>query len=174
MQTSREVILNTMTFKGPDRLGFEFPEPYGSDFFWTGIAPSPDARPQGRDVVDEWGAVWDNIGVCSLGEVKKPALESWDDFPALKIPDIRDPKRYGRLHGARAAAGDKFLMGFGISLYERVHFIRGLENTWVDIYTDPGRLCELIDILVDMDLYLLGEFAKERCDAVIFGDDWGL
>jgi hypothetical protein len=39
-------------------------------------------------------------------------------------------------------------MSFGISIYERVHFLRGLENTWMDIYDAPDMLCRLIDILV--------------------------
>jgi len=174
MQSSRDVILNTITFKGPDRLGISFPEPHGSDFMGVGLTPSPDARPYCKSGVDEWGAVWENIGVCNLGEVKKSPLESWDDFPNLKIPDIRDPSRYQNIRGARAKVGDKFLMGWGISLYERTHFLRGLENTWADIYTDPGKLCELIDILVDMNLYILGESAKEGYDGFMFCDDWGL
>ena len=174
MQTPRDVIRNTIDFKGPDRLGIAFPEPYGNDFAGAGLTPSPDARPSGKSGIDEWGAVWENIGVCNLGEVKKPAMESWDDFPRLNIPDIRDPQRYSLIHGARKTAGDKFLIGWGISLYERVHFIRGLENTWADIYTDPGRLCELIDILVDMNLYVLGECAKEGYDGFMWCDDWGL
>ena len=174
MQTSRDVILNTIRFTGPDRFGFDFPEPYGTDFAGVGMSPSPDARPSGRNAVDEWGAVWDNIGVCNLGEVKTFPLESWDDFPKLHIPDIRDPKRFVNIRGARERAGDKFLMGWGVSLYERVHFIRGLENTWVDIYADPGKLCELIDILVDMNLYALEEYGKEGFDGFMFCDDWGL
>jgi hypothetical protein len=31
-------------------------------------------------------------------------------------------------------------MAEGISLYERVHFIRGLENTWIDIYENLREL----------------------------------
>ena len=174
MQTPREVILNTILFKGPDRFGIEFPEPYGSDIVGTGMSPSPDARPINKSDVDEWGAVWENIGVCHLGEVKKFPLESWEDFPKLHIPDIRDPKRFESVRGARKRAGDKFLMGHGVSLYERVHFIRGLENAWCDIYTDPGKLCELIDILVDMNLYALEQYAKEGVDGYMFCDDWGL
>ena len=37
----------------------------------------------------------------------------------------------------REKAGDKFLLCHGISIYERVHFIRGLENTWMDLYEAP-------------------------------------
>ncbi|MCL1857108.1 MAG: hypothetical protein FWF84_05670 [Kiritimatiellaeota bacterium] len=173
-QTSREVIRNTIDFTGPDRLGIEFPEPYGTDFFHAWMTPSPDWRPWGKGATDEWGAVWENIGICGLGEVKEFPLKSWDDLPALNIPDIREERRFEEVRTARAKAPDKFLMGYGVSLYERVHFLRGLENTWCDIYTDPGKLGALIDVMVGMNLYAIDEHAKAGCDAYSMCDDWGL
>jgi uroporphyrinogen-III decarboxylase len=136
--------------------------------------PSPDGRPGRGGGTDEWGAVWENIGVCQLGEVKKYPLESWDDFPKLKIPNIREEHRFAPIRGARERAGDKFLFGGGMSIYERVHFIRGLENTWADIYNEPENLCKLIDILTDMNLHVIEQFGAEQYDGIIFGDDWGL
>ena len=174
LQTPREVIRNTLAFKGPDRLGCEFPEPFVSDFMRTGLHPSPDMRPWGVSGTDEWGAVWENIGVSKLGEVKNVPLESWDDFPKLHIPDIRDPKRFEGIRNARERAGEKYLLGHGVSLYERAHFIRGLENTWADIYENPEKLCGLIDIFTDMNLHILDQYAKAEFDGFIFCDDWGL
>jgi hypothetical protein len=124
--------------------------------------------------VDEWGAVWENIGVCQLGQVKKAPLASWDDIEALAIPDISEPRRWQQLEGARERAADKFLLASGISIYERVHFIRGLENTWMDIHSVPDRLGELIDILVGMNLYAIRRYAEAGADGYIFCDDWGL
>ena len=127
MMTSRDLVARALRFEGIDRFPYDFPEPYGTDFAWVGMDPSPDARPPKG--VDEWGAVWDNIGVSQLGEVQEFPLKDWTDFPKLSIPDIREPRRWQSLVGARERAGDKFLLGSGISIYERVHFIRGLENT---------------------------------------------
>jgi len=174
MQTPREVIHNTITFNNPDRLGYTFPDPYGSDMFGQWFYPSPDGRPGRGGGTDEWGAVWENIGVSTLGEVKQYPLLSWNDFPNLKIPDIRAPGRFDPIRGARERAGDQFLYGGGMSIYERVHFIRGFENTWADIYNEPENLCKLLDILVDMNLYVIEQFAAEQYDGIIFGDDWGL
>lgn len=172
MMSSREVIIRTIRFQKPDRLGHDFPGKYGSDFARVGINPSPDARP-GRGV-DEWGAVWENVGVSNLGEVKGFPLKDWDDFDKMVIPDINDPKRWESLEGARERAGDRFLLGSGISIYERVHFIRGLQNTWMDIYDAPDMLSRLIDILVDMNLTAIRKFAQAGVDGFIFCDDWGL
>jgi len=171
--TSREIIWNTLRFKNSERLGHDFPEAYGgTDFAGTGMSPSPDGRPS--EGVDEWGAVWENMGTTQLGEVKKFPLTSWDDWEKLSIPDVTLESRFERLAGARQQAGDKFLFGYGVSLYERVHFIRGLENTWMDIYDEPVKLARLLDILVEMNLYVIKRYAAEGVDGYIFPDDWGL
>jgi len=134
--------------------------------------PSPDGRP--KSGVDEWGCVWANIGISNLGEVKQPVLKDWADWDSLRIPDVRDPHRWTSLARAREQAGDKFLLASGISLYERVHFLRGLENTWVDIHSDPENLGRLIDVLVDMNLYAIRRFAEAGADGYMWCDDWGL
>jgi len=172
MMTPREVVRRTIRFEGADRLPCELPPNYCSDFVWVHMTPSPDERP--KKGVDEWGCVWNNIGVSNLGEVKEFPLKDWADWGKLKIPDIHDPARWKNLEGIRERSGDKFLMGNGISLYERVHFIRGLENTWVDIMAAPDELGQLIDLLVDMNLYTIDRYARAGVDGYIFCDDWGL
>ena len=101
-------------------------------------------------------------------------LKDWKDFHKLSIPDIRDPKRWTCLEGARERAGDRFLTGGGLSLYERAHFIRGLQNIWTDIYTETESLESLLDILVDMNLVAVENYAAEGVDGLMWCDDWGL
>jgi len=170
--TGRECVTRTIRFQGADRMPYDLPEHYGTDFASVGMDPSPDDRC--AKGVDEWGAVWDNIGEMKLGEVKDFPLKSWAEFDKLDVPDVRDPKRWEGLDGARDRAGDKFLLAGGISIYERVHFIRGLENTWTDIYEAPDDLGRLVDVLVDMNLYAIERFAQAGADGYIFCDDWGL
>jgi len=170
--TSREIVYRTVRFQGSDRIPYSLSEPYGTDFDGVGMTPSPDDRP--AKGADEWGCVWHNIGVSNLGEVRDHPLKAWEDWPRLKIPDIREIRRWPGLDGARERAGDKFLLAFGMSLYERTHFIRGLENTWLDILTAPDDLGRLLDILVDMNLYAIERYARAGADGYIFCDDWGL
>lgn len=170
--TPREVVQKTVRFEGADRIPYALTEPYGSDFAGVGMNPSPDARP--KSGVDEWGCVWENIGVSNLGEVKQPVLKDWANYGALSIPNIQDTRRWGSLDRARDQAGDKFLMASGVSLYERVHFLRGLEDTWVDIHTAPAELGRLIDVLVDMNLYAIERYARAGADGYMWCDDWGL
>jgi hypothetical protein len=172
MMTPREILNRAIRFEGIDRLPKDFPEPYGSDFGWVGPNPSPDARP--ANGYDEWGALWRNIGVCNLGEVQEFPLKDWADFDSFKIPDVADPVRWQSVKDVRAQAPDKFIIGGGFSMYERVHFIRGLENTWVDIHENPNELCKLLDILVDMNMVAIDKYKDADIDGFIFCDDWGL
>ena len=170
--TSRECVIKTIRFQGADRLPFDFPEKYGSDFLVVSMDPSPDTRPNNQK--DEWGAEWENIGISNLGQVKDFPLKDWAGFDDLNVPDIKDPERWHVLEGARERAGDKFLLACGISLYERVHFIRGLENTWMDIYLASDKLGRLIDTLVAMNLYAIERYTRSGADGYLFADDWGL
>jgi hypothetical protein len=136
--------------------------------------PHPDARPLGGVGVDDWGSVWENAGVSHVGEVKEFPLADWADFDRLAIPDVRDPQRFKYLPQARQQAGDRFILAHGVSLYERVHFIRGLENTWIDIHECPRELGRLIDVLVDMNLVAIEKYAAAGANGLIWCDDWGL
>ncbi|HBG28652.1 MAG: hypothetical protein A2Y10_11920 [Planctomycetes bacterium GWF2_41_51] len=173
--TSRECVIKTIKFKSPERLAYKLPDEYGSDIYRFELPQSPDLRPRNqRKFTDEWGAIWENIGNCQVGEVKEYPLKSWDDLNKLKIPNIREPHRWQGIEKVRAAAGGKFLLGKGISIYERIHFLRGLENTWMDIYTNRDDIIKLIDILVDMNMYILDQYATTGFDGIIWNDDWGL
>jgi uroporphyrinogen decarboxylase len=170
--TGRELVARTIRFENPGTFPRDLPGRYGTDFAGVNMSPSPDARPShGRD---EWGAVWQNLGISNLGEVKEFPLRSWADFDQLHIPDVADPRRWEKVAQARERAGDRFLIGNGISIYERVHFIRGLENTWIDIYEAPQQLRRLLDILVDMNVVAIEKYAQAGVDGYSFCDDWGL
>lgn len=170
--TGRELVIRTLRFKGAERLPYDLPDPYGTDFVMVEMDPSPDARlSSGRD---EWGALWVNKGGMQLGQVKEVPLPTWEDYPSLHVPDIRDPRRWAGVRGVRQRAGDRFVLAKGVSLYERIHFLRGLDNTWIDIYEAPGQLKDLINLLLEMNLYAIRRFAEEGADGYLIPDDWGL
>ena len=174
--TSREIVKRTILFQGPERLAKSFPEKYGSDFNGIGMSPSPDYRPNGTNAAgtDEWGAVWENIGISKMGEVKKFPLPSWDDWSKLKIPDVNEERRWAHLKDGFRNTEEKFIIAWGLSLYERIHFIRGLENTWLDIYEAPDKLENLIELLAEMNIQAIKSYKKFNPDGYMFCDDWGL
>ncbi len=170
--TSRELVKRAIKFESPERIPFTLPGDYGDDTAWVRMAPYVDERPPTGP--DEWGAVWENIGVSKMGEVKEFPLLDWADFDKLTIPDVTRADRWENMAGVREYAGDRFLGASGVSLYERTHFIRGLENVWCDIYENPDQLGRLIDILVDMNLYAIKQYAQAGVDGYMWWDDWGL
>lgn len=170
--TSREIVKKTLYFQTPTRLAYDFPEPYGGDFYHTGPDPSPDRR-MGKGT-DDWGCVWDSIGDMVLGEVKESPLKDWDDYHKLPIPDLDNEDIWRPVKEARENAGDKYVFGGIISLYERVHFVRGLENTWCDIVENPGQLQRFVGLLADMDVRIIERYARYGVDGIFMCDDWGL
>ena len=170
--TPREIVRKTIRFENPERLAMTLREPYTNDMHYAGLVKSVDWRP--RSGVDEWGAVWENIGVCNLGEVKEFPLKDWADFDKLKIPDPTEEWRWEGFADKVRAGGDKYIVSLGISIYERLHFTRGIENTWVDIYENREQLEGLLDILRDMSLYYIKRYGTHGVDGYIFTDDWGL
>lgn len=175
MLTAKENVKRTVRFEHPERVVTSLPD--CNDFFWIGMNPGPDGRPSAKKLsTDEWGCVWENIGICNLGEVKEYPLKDWSDFDKLKIPDVNDPARWTEAVGRSkdTESREKFVMAGGISLYERVHFLRGLENTWEDIYLEPENLKKLIGILVDMNKKSIVKYAELGADGYMFCDDWGL
>lgn len=175
--TSKEIVRRTIKFSHPDRVARSTPPEFGNDFDWMGMDPSVDARPaQPGQHRDEWGAVWNNIGICRLGEVKEFPLKEWSDWPKLPIPEVDDPQRWQktRQQAADRQSSDKFILAGGVSLYERIHFIRGMENTWMDIYENPEQLKRLINLLVEMNLKAIARYRHFGADGYMFCDDWGL
>lgn len=170
--TSREVVKQTILFQNPNRFPVSFPKNFGDDFAYVGMNQSPDNRL--KKGIDEWGCVWENMGGCNMGEVKDFPLKDWSQFHNLQIPDIHAQHRWAGISEARKRAGDKFLLAGGLSIYERAHFIRGLENLWADLYEEPKGLEKLLDILVDMNLVAIEEYKKANADGYMFCDDWGL
>lgn len=171
--TSREVVERTIKFQTPDRLAISFsPEYGGTDFAWAGMNPTPDAFL--NKGVDEWGCVWDNIGYHHMGQVVDYPLKTWDDFKNLTIPDIMKESRWEHLENIRELAGDKFLLCGGMSLFERVKFLRGVENGWTDPILYPDELEQLLDVLTDMQIKAVEKFSEFGMDGYFMLDDWGV
>jgi len=172
MQTSREVITNTLLFKSPDRLGYDFPTKYGTDFLFSNMDIPADSFLQNG--FDEWGCGWRCVSGCSIGEVVIHPLDTWDRYEDITFPDMELPSRWFNLDTTRYNAGEKFLTGQGISLYHRPAFLRGINNLWADIYMETEKLGRLLDRITDMNIQAIKKYASAGFDGFFSADDWGL
>jgi len=196
--TGRERVIRTLEFRNK---GFGIPKhlwylPWASDhypnelediissFDWdiTGVgAPlatptktEGDAYSIGR-YVDEWGCVFHNIQRGVIGEVKEPLVqdEDWDDVGNIHIPvelltfDIDEVNR-------RCEKTDKFTQaGCCPRPFERMQFIRGSEDLYVDLITQPPKMLDFMRQMHEFECELVDKWCRTDVDSIMFMDDWG-
>ncbi len=137
------------------------------------------ALTQDSEWTDEWGTRWGHasggVGATPIGH----PLDDWlglEDYLAHRMPDARAP---GRLAGAlptlSAVGPSKYCVGnISGGLFERLHFLRGMESTFADFYTAPSETDRLLDAITDYQVELIRAWAQlPDVDACLLTDDWG-
>ena len=166
----------------PDDLVFVDPYEWAIGYQAPGAGEPIDplrALTQQSEWVDEWGTRWGHasggVGATPIGH----PLDDWsglDDYLAHRVPDANAP---GRLAGAlpllRAVGPSKYCVGnISGGLFERLHFLRGMESTMADLYTAPGEVERLLDAIADYQVELIRAWAGlPGVDACLLTDDWG-
>ncbi|NLT73767.1 MAG: hypothetical protein GXX94_06175 [Chloroflexi bacterium] len=178
---SREIVIRTLDFTGPERVAATLPEPYWNDFVQTslqleGYAPEwRQVGPERQEYVDEWGNTWARLDRTSKGEVSRGALESWDDLDRLVMPDLARRENYAVVRQAcERNARERFVIGhlpgFPFNLARK---LRRLDQFLMDILLEPERvkaLCGRIEALLAETIVA---YAESGVDAVMFPEDWG-
>jgi len=178
---SREVVLRTLEYTGPERVATSFPAPYESDFVHTQYVLGGSGRTWHRagngrqEYVDEWGNTWGRVDESSKGEVVRGALEHWGDLDGLRLPDLANPTIYAQVRGVcddpdndRFRVGD--LPGFPFNIARKM---RRLESFLMDILLWPDRVKALLLRIEDLLADVIVEYARAGVDAVMFPEDWG-
>ena len=133
---------------------------------------------EGARWTDEWGTEWGHaeggVGATSLS-CPLAELSRAKEYLAHRFPDARAPGRLDaaaaaiRVHGAR-----RYCMGVNtLSIFERLHALRGLEDTLMDLCTGEPLVLELLDRLVDYHRELIRSWGGIGADGFFLGDDWG-
>jgi len=190
--TSRERIIRTLAFDKPDRLPLDLwllPAAYdkygeaafGEIFPQVDIAgpavydPTFDPRQyQVGTYTDVWGCGWLVMQAGMIGEVKHPPLAD-----ESKIDSFTSPKHMWTKDAFRDMDRDikanqhKYLKQGAISVFERMQFIRGTENLYMDIAEESPFFFKLLEIVVDYYMHILDLMLPYELDAISFLDDWG-
>ena len=170
--TRKEVVLKTIKFQTPERLAYDLYGDYGSDIYLRWLDPPADGV--FSNITDEWGVVWKNIGGSHIGQPVEHPINDWKDLANLKIPDVTERHRWQHYEDLESKAGDRFSCIWGISMFERVKSLRGIENAWTDPILYPDELRHLLNILVDMNIKQIAICKEYGIDGYFIGDDWGL
>ena len=126
---------------------------------------------------DEWNCTFVNIHPGVQGEVKNPIVEAedaeWTGARHVHIPE--EWLRFDADEVNRACAGeDRFVMGsLCPNPFERLQYIRGTENLYMDLLFPSEGMRSFIRKLHDFYCRQAEAWAKTDVDSIHFMDDWG-
>jgi uroporphyrinogen decarboxylase len=193
--TSRDIVRRTLEFASPPRIPRHlWLLPWATDHypeevkrirarFPDDIVTSPRCNTvplltQGDpyaagEFVDEWGCKFQNLQDGIIGVVKEPPIPTWD-----RVDDLRIPKERLSVDGEAVrdfcGATDCFVISAGAPRpFERLQFLRGTENLFMDLARPSSELRDLIERLHTFYMEELTLWAKTSVDALMIMDDWG-
>jgi uroporphyrinogen decarboxylase len=204
MLTSRERVLKSLKWENPNSLvvegGFspatwqryrQALEPIAArlpnDFgIYGGPHSDYDQMPptyrKGDVYTDPWGCVWECRVDGMQGIISHhPFGDHWSGLDSYQPPDPEttadlsswDRKSFEAYLPVLVQAGKYIVVG-GERLWERLHFLRGYENTMLDLADGEPRLLKLVDMIIDYNLRSLEKYLRcPEVDCIAFGDDWG-
>lgn len=193
--TSREVVQRTLEFQQTDRIPRhlwslpiarltykekidELLQRFPDDIGHAAYHMPPDANIQGDayaigEFRDEWGCVFENAQPGVIGQVKNPVLGDWSNLSRYEPPfhllglGMEDVNR-------SVAESDRFLLSNCIARpFERMQFLRGTQNLFMDIAERSSEFFALRDMVHDYYCRDTEIWAKTDVDAIFFMDDWG-
>ncbi|MHB9071374.1 MAG: uroporphyrinogen decarboxylase family protein [Sedimentisphaerales bacterium] len=121
---------------------------------------------------DDFGTIWDRTQDKDIGVVANKLITS-ENVNSFQFPDPNDPARY-KLFKAGIQNNCGFtVVNLGMSLFERVWVMAGMENILMAMIADKTFVHTLFDRILEFNLKSIENFCKFDVDAILFGDDWG-
>ena len=189
--TSRERVVRTLRFEGVDRpardiwtlpAAFfgreqelqEIFDDYPSDFGDSGFVDPVDESSlyEPGEWSDAWGSRWINIQRGMIGEVKYPALADWAKLDRWQPPCHLLGKGFEEVN--RTCAESSRFIHLGLPRpWERLQFVRGSQNAYMDLAWGTLEVVKLLEMIHDYYMRHAEHVVKTDVDALMFMDDWG-
>jgi len=153
----------------PDDIIWDMPVPYKEKPKVTGDAYEPGKY------IDEWGCEFTSIRRGYVGEVKNFLVngENWEDADNVSFPEELLNIRVEKVN-EYCAKTDKFVLQTDfVRPFERLQFIRGTANLYMDIATENGGMLKFARKLHEFNCAVMETWAKTNVDALFMMDDWG-
>ncbi len=133
---------------------------------------------------DRWGCVRGK-GTEGRYVVKSP-LENWEALNSYELPEpypdkAEFEKEKSRIREEKKKTG-RYLLGYnpyreyifgGFCFFQRLYWLRGMQNLMLDIAGDRKELHELTDKVLETVLRTVKQTLKLGVDGIYFADDWG-
>jgi len=195
LTTPRDLVKQALEFRVPDRLPRQlwllpwatkrYPDEvarlerdYPSDIVTIPIFCSEPVPGQGNahsvgTFVDAWGCTFHNLQEGIIGEVKEPLVTDWSDTSHVRFPRERLAIDAGQI-AAYCRNTDRYVLaGTCPRPFERLQFLRGTENLYLDLARPSSKLRDFLARLHAFYLEELGLWAETEVDGLTFMDDWG-
>ncbi len=193
---SRERVIRALRFQRPDRAPRDLwllpgvtlfrqeqvravQARFPSDFTGPDATYGRGERAQGTPNlrgrwVDEWGCVWEAAEDGVIGEVKGPPLADWSALDTYRLPhEVLRNADLSRVDDFCRRTDRFVLAGTLIRPFERMQFLRGSQNLYLDLGCAPRELYRLRDMLHEFALQELELWCATAVDGISFMDDWG-
>lgn len=123
--------------------------------------------------VDEWGCTFDNLQSGTIGIVQKPLIADWKELEDFQVPEAVLSLDKEEVN-AFCKQTDKFVLaGTVVRPFERLQFIRTMEQALIDLVERPSELFELLNRVHEHYCKEVEVWASTDVDAVALMDDWG-
>ena len=192
---SRERVIKTLRFDHPDRAPrhlWHLPgvsmfqhdeldamrEKYPEDITSAPIRYGKSEREQGTpnvigNYVDAWGCGWSVAEPGVVGEVKNPPIADWTALDAYTPPfELLDGADFSAVN-VFCAETDKFVLDFIGNPWERMQYLRGPEDMYMDLAYGTDEVLKLRDMVHEFNMRNLELLCETDVDGISFMDDWG-
>ncbi|MFB3855097.1 MAG: uroporphyrinogen decarboxylase family protein [Vicinamibacterales bacterium] len=157
------------------RLRAEFPDDIVTcpAFYRSPLRAAGNSHASGI-YVDEWGCRFSNIHDGSIGLVRDPIVAGWADLDRFRPPEAALDVDRGAVDDF-CRNTDKFVLaGTLIRPFERLTFIRTMEQALADLALEPPEFRELLGRIHAHYLEEADAWARTGVDAIQLMDDWGM
>lgn len=156
---------------------------YPGDIVVAPAAGNPSPLKQGDiymigEAINDWGCIFTNIQQGVHGEVKTPILTGDHPDPKAIRPPLENlpaqPAKAREMIKRFCGATDKFVLAQNLPRpWECYQFMRGSENSLMDVLTPEEGMVSCLKAIHDHYLRELEFWVTTDVDAVFFMDDWG-
>ena len=181
MLTKRQNLLETIHGGHPDRFVNQYE--YMQQIFDPSLLNALGNCPRGSTAVNGWGVTIEfpdyvpgPFPVTTPDKVVIKDIEHWRDY--VKAPTTEFPEEAWKPFVDQAAAVDRnevFVAPFvAPGIFEKLHYLMGMEECMMAFYENPDEMHELVDFLTDWEIAGAKEvIAHLHPDALFHHDDWG-
>jgi uroporphyrinogen decarboxylase len=158
-----------------DRVLEKYPGDFGGPVYRYGQGERCKGDPCTIGIyVDAWGSVWHVGEPGVVGEVKEFPLSDWSQLDSCELPwELINEADLSQVNKS-CGESDKFIIaGTETRPFERMQFLRGTENLFIDLAYGDSEVYQLRDKLHEFYTKEMKMWSETDVDAVSFMDDWG-